>query len=127
MEDFFAGFELAPLQKIVDKGKFLKGRLKQASIRDNPQPIEIDVDYLLRLGKKQNWKCALTGIDLQFVSGKGKKNPYICTIDRIDSNKGYVKKNVQLLCWIANQCKGKYNQKEFIEMCVEVAKHKGCK
>ena len=127
MKDFFAGSVVAPKQRVVDKRKFLNGRLKQAAGRDNPQPIEVDAEYLICLGKKQNWKCALTGVDLQFVPGKGKKNPFICTIDRIDSGKGYIKRNVQLLSWIANQCKGTYNQLDFVHMCKQVAKYKGCK
>jgi len=127
MIDYFAGCELGEKQRVVHKDKFLDRCLKRAAGRDNPQPIEIDVEYLIKIGKKQKWKCALTGVDLQFVPGKGKKNPYICTIDRIDSTKGYVTRNIQLLSWIANQCKGTYKQVEFVQMCMEVAKHKGCK
>ena len=128
MENIFASFELCEIQNVVDKKKFLNGRLNQAARRDNPQPIKIDIDYLIRLGKKQKWKCALSGVDLEFVSGKGKKNPYICTIDRIDSDKGYVKKNIQLLTWIANYAKGAFTVTEFKKLCEDVfLKEKGLK
>jgi hypothetical protein len=80
------------------------------------------------VGQLQNWKCALTGWDLEFVRGGtywGGKwcNPMSCTIDRIDNKKGYVIGNVQLVTWFANKTKGHLNDQDFVEMCKSVAKH----
>lgn len=100
----------------------LKRKISKAKCRDNPQEVSVDIDYLMKIGNKQKWKCALSGVDLQFIPGKGKKNPFVVTIDRIDSNKGYVKGNIQLLAWQVNRAKGDYSTKEFMKMCTQVAR-----
>ena len=108
--------------------KFLHENLKRASNRDNAHNISINVDYLIEVGDKQDWKCALTGWDLEFVRGGtywGGKwcNPMSCTIDRINNDKGYVEGNVQLVTWYANKTKGHLNNDEFIKMCKDIANH----
>lgn len=111
-----------PRKKIKKDPKLslLFKRLDQAARRDKPKDIEIDEHYLYKVGERQQWKCALTGKDLQFKPGKGKKNPYICTIDRINSKKGYVKGNVQLTTWISNWAKGEFTRNQFLMMCKNV-------
>lgn len=106
---------------------FLRANLVRALNRgDKTKPIEIDVDYVYRVGSSQDFLCALTGEKLEFNRGGqmwlGKWcNPNSCTIDRIDSNKGYVKGNIQLITWRANCLKQHLNNKEFIEFCKDVA------
>lgn len=66
--------------------------------------------------------CPVLGIPL-FVrlGGKGKNdnNP---SLDRIDSTKGYVKGNVQVISWRANNLKSDGTLDEFIKL-VEFMKH----
>ena len=111
-----------------EKCIFLEQNLTRARYRENAQIITIDLDYLVTLGQMQNWKCALTGWNLEFVRGGtywGGKwcNPMSCTIDRINNEKGYVVGNVQLVTWFANKTKGHLNDREFVKMCKSVAKH----
>jgi len=42
------------------------------------------------------------------------------SIDRIDSSKGYVEGNIQLVCRAVNYAKHALSQQEFIELCKEV-------
>lgn len=86
--------------------------------------FDIDHDYVMSLLKKQNGKCALTGWTMEFTrSGvKGDGNPYGCTMDRIDSDLGYIKGNIQLACWWPNKVKSNMSNREFINMCKDVAR-----
>jgi hypothetical protein len=105
----------------------LRRRLYLAASRDRPKTIEVDEYQLYDLGVSQGWKCALTNRALQFKPGRGKKNPYICTIDRINSKKGYVKGNVQLVTWISNWAKGEFTKSQFVKMCKDVCAASGVK
>lgn len=111
------------------KYKFLNENLQRARNRENAQDIEITVTQLVKIGVKQDWKCALTGWPLEFERGGttwGGKwcNPMSCTIDRIDNSKGYVPGNVQLVTWFANKTKGHLSDKDFVKMCKSVAEHR---
>ena len=86
--------------------------------------FDIDHDYIMKLLKNQNGKCALTGWTMEFTrSGvKGDGNPYGCTMDRIDSDLGYIRGNIQLTCWWPNKVKSNMSNREFIKMCKDVAR-----
>lgn len=82
---------------------------------------------------KQNKKCALTGLDIDFVNiNKGnttrKESKYdlICSasLDRIDSSKGYTKNNIQIVHKDINIMKNEYNQEYFISFCKKVFEFK---
>jgi transcription initiation factor TFIIIB Brf1 subunit/transcription initiation factor TFIIB len=67
--------------------------------------IHIDLDYLIDLYHKQDGKCAITGIEMCHIFG----NPRTISIDRIDSNQGYIEGNVHLVCQWVNLAKSKYS------------------
>ena len=81
--------------------------------------FEIDEEYILNLLKKQDGKCAATGIKLESSKANTKKykSPFTISLDRIDSDKGYTKDNVQLVCIMFNEMKNIYTMKEVIFMC----------
>ena len=109
--------------------KFLRENLSRAASRgDYSKEISVKLDDVYLIGEKQNWKCAFTGVDLQFERGGtnwGGKwcNPFSCTIDRIDSSKGYVKGNIQLVIWKINCIKKDLSDDEFIDLCKKVAQN----
>lgn len=109
--------------------KFLRQNLSRASNRGSKsQQIDVSLDYLHSVGEKQKWKCALTGLPLEFTRGGtywGRKwcNPMSCTIDRIDSSKGYVIENIQLVIWKINSIKKDVDNQELIEICKLIAKN----
>ena len=106
---------------------FLRQNLLRAkNRRDSDKEVEVSLDYVYHVGAGQDFICALTGVDLEFTRGgqywMGKWcNPNSCTIDRIDSNKGYVEGNIQLITWKANCLKQHLDNEEFIEFCKDVA------
>jgi hypothetical protein len=107
----------------------LRANLVRAANRGNiSQKITVTLDDVYYVGSSQDFECALTGQQLEFTRGGtrwlGKWcNPNSCTIDRIDSTKGYVKDNIQLVTWKANCLKQAVPNDEFIEFCKDVARH----
>ena len=93
-------------------------KLSVARCRAEPKYIADDVDgeYIWRLWQKQKGLCAYSGKHMSVWPNKNgdkqSKNPDIMTIDRKNSDKGYVKRNIVLCCWRANQIKSKYSLNE---------------
>ena len=88
--------------------------------------FDIDIDYVMNLLVEQNGKCALTGWDLEFTRGgtfSYGTNPKGCTMDRKNNSRGYVKGNVQLVCWKVNKIKGELNDDDFKDLCKLVTEH----
>ena len=79
---------------------------------------DITKDFLVSLFKNQKGKCALSGVELEYL----KQSPYRPSLDRIDSEKDYTEDNVQFVCSIINVMKNKFTEKTFIDMCHAVSK-----
>lgn len=79
----------------------------------------ISADALELIWNAQGGKCALTGWDMTMELGRGSV-PTNCSIDRVDSTKGYVVGNVQLACRAANVAKSDLTQADFITLCRSV-------
>ena len=94
----------------------------EALVRRNLE-FDLTIDQLVEILKKQDYKCALTGWDLEFSSGGsfGKRNPLGCTLDRKDTNLGYTGNNVQLVCCLANITRSNLTLDQFKELCIAVA------
>jgi len=71
------------------------------------------IKFLKTLYAKQNGKCAITGIDLELETGTDKPNPNRCSLDRIDSSRGYNHRNVWLVCGWVNIMKHTMDMDEF--------------
>jgi hypothetical protein len=86
--------------------------------------FNIDIEYVMQLLEQQKGKCALTGWALEFTRGGSwdGKNPRGATMDRINSSKGYIRGNIQLVCGMPNVIKAHLDQQTFVDMCKAVAK-----
>lgn len=100
--------------------EFLSSILKDAKLRDKKKKREgdLDLEYLLELYKNQNGKCYYSGRVLKYIISKEEhQGKRICpdriSIDRIDSNIGYNKKNIVLCTWTANNLKQDLKIDEF--------------
>jgi hypothetical protein len=101
------------------------GKIKQGAVIRN-LIFNITIEYIQNLLEKQNYKCALSGIEIC-----GSRNPYdkICdthkkqtaSLDRIDSNKGYIEGNVQWTHKLVNIAKQNLSDKDFIQLCCTIA------
>lgn len=80
----------------------------------------LDYDYVLNLLKEQDYKCAITKKELTNTNNYDYNT---VSIDRIDSNFGYEKNNVHLVCWVVNQMKNDMSLNDFIKWCETVTKN----
>jgi hypothetical protein len=80
----------------------------------------VSIEYIWELFLKQEGECALTGIELQFPNKN--KQRYTASLDRINSDKGYEKGNIQWILGDINWMKNNFSQDYFIEICHLVSK-----
>lgn len=73
--------------------------------------FSITTNDLNNLLNKQNNCCNITNIPFEL---SGSKSPWTISLDRIDNEKGYTLDNVQLVCWMYNNCKNKWSDKEVV-------------
>jgi hypothetical protein len=84
--------------------------LNHCSKRKNKE-YNIDIQYLIDIYENQNGICNISGIKMTHEHGSKITN---ISIDRIDSSIGYIKGNVQLVCYIVNIMKNKFSVNELI-------------
>lgn len=86
--------------------------------------VNVDVAYLENVWNNQNGKCVYTGVSLMHPKESG-ENDYIITasLDRINSNFGYIQGNVQFISVCMNMMKNKLNHAQTIEICRQIAKY----
>jgi hypothetical protein len=100
------------------------------------QEVNMDIKDVYNLWLKQDKKCALSDLSISFENeqpliklnpmdpnygknGKKTKHNYTCTasLDRIDSSKGYILGNIQLVHRDVNRMKSDFEQDYFIKIC----------
>jgi len=81
--------------------------------------FNITIQYIWELFGKQNGKCAISGLELYFSETYDEflNRDTTASLDRIDSNKGYIEDNVQWVHKKINKMKMELNQQEFIKLC----------
>ena len=96
--------------------------IKKRRAAERGKEWDITIEYVWRIYIKQGRVCALSGLPLDFDTGSDNGT---VSIDRIKNEKGYVRRNIQLIHKDLNYMKYVYDQKYFIKMCKLVAeKHK---
>ena len=92
--------------------------LKQRNKKFNIE-LDFDADYLIELFYSQKSLCAISGLPMTYIVNQGKISTNV-SVDRIDSNKGYSKENIQLVQSIVNIMKTDLDQTEFIQLCKNI-------
>jgi hypothetical protein len=93
--------------------------LREFIRRAKKRNIDCDIDlvFLKELWDKQNI-CIYTGVQLVLPKNRGKNNLLnTASLDRIDSNLGYLKNNVQFISIAANYAKNKLTHEDMINFC----------
>ena len=93
-----------------------RNKVKQLEFNITPKDLE-------DLYNKSHY-CSLSGIDISLDVNKTLQQQNL-SVDRIDSNIGYVKDNIQLVDKRINMMKGSLPNDEFIELCCKVAENNG--
>lgn len=78
--------------------------------------IDIDLEYVKSLIEKQHNKCAYSQKPLSYEINNRDK----ISIDRIDSTKGYIKGNIQLVCSIVNWMKLDMCEEDFLGIIARI-------
>jgi hypothetical protein len=90
-------------------------------------PINVTAEYLWDLYLKQNKKCALTGMYIDFGkhthTGKTKLQSQTASLDRINSDIGYVVDNLQWVHKHINIMKNRYDNEYFKQICKMVTEN----
>ena len=80
----------------------------------------LTIKDILELKKTQNNLCVLSGKELIWERKSGFNQ---ASVDRIDNNKGYIKDNIQLVCFKINRSRSDLEIDEFIELCRSVVNY----
>lgn len=117
-------------QSYLKKKGTLKGKLTnlvtQSKYRASKAGLghEMDVAILTEMYEKQRGRCALSGIEMTIVGSRGSDEYWrSISIDRIDSTKGYILGNVQLVCTGVNYMKKDMTDELFIHFCRTVTEN----
>lgn len=100
---------------------------QEIELRAKRRNINFDLthDYLKELLNKQNFKCALSGLEIKCSSRKERRvGNNIASLDKIDPKLGYVMGNVQWVHKDLNFMKQRFDQEKFIHYCTLVANNK---
>ena len=81
--------------------------------------FDLTIEDITELLVRQDFKCALSGVEI--YAGYNSDRTQTASLDRIDSSKGYVIKNVQWLHKDVNIAKMALTQQDFIQLCLAVA------
>ncbi len=84
----------------------------------------INVDDLRKLYENQQGKCAISGKEM-IIRGSNcaADSPFSISLDRIDSDLGYTKDNVWLVCTGVNLMKSRLKMDEFLDFCKSVVEN----
>jgi hypothetical protein len=77
----------------------------------------ITIEYVYDLWLKQNKKCSLSGLPIDFIK---KDDGISASLDRIDSNIDYIEGNVQLVHKNVNLMKNHFSQEYFLKICEKI-------
>jgi hypothetical protein len=84
--------------------------------------VNITIEDAWEVINAQVWKCALTGV--AFVPA-GKAVPNQASLDRIDSNQGYIHGNIRYVTYQVNMFKKNWPDDVFFALCKQIAAHVG--
>lgn len=92
------------------KQRTLKYRAKNGIRMKDPSKRHCDIDgaFLFDLWKAQQGLCAVSGLEMTYRFN----DPQRISIDRIDSKRGYIRDNVQLVCQFVNLAKSQFTDQQ---------------
>ena len=94
-----------------NKSKTWEGYFKRLLHNNSKSRTQLSVRFLLNLIKKQNYRCALSGVELTKITGKGVVTTN-ASIDRIKPGRAYSRKNVRLVCTFVNSFRGNVSDED---------------
>lgn len=101
-------------------------KLKNHAVRaSRTLEFSITIEYAWELYLKQNRQCALTGWNIDMATDSRRKSKCAASLDRIDSNIGYIVGNIQWVHKDVNQIKWTLSNERLFEVCLAIVQNKG--
>lgn len=92
--------------------------------KNKNQRCDLDVEYLKQLWEVQNGICPYTALRMELCASTAayEKSHSLkkASLDRIDSQLGYVRGNVEFVCLAINLAKNNYTKEEFLSFINEI-------
>lgn len=88
--------------------------------KNRNKQFSISIEYAWEIYIKQNKKCKLTNLPIEFKTKNKPIKTNNASLDRINNKKGYIKGNVQWVTKEINIMKNILDEKEFIKLCEQV-------
>lgn len=94
----------------------------RSRLLNKPERKSLDVVDIIKLGRLQNWRCALSGVELkkEVKSGFCAEN---ISIDRINPGGPYEIWNIRLVCRAVNQWRGILPTESYVHFCQKVSEN----
>jgi len=86
--------------------------------------FNLDMEFLWDLYEKQDRKCALSGVPIFFMKNRRDSGTGNISLDRIDSNNGYIKGNIQWVHKDINLMKMYLDESVFLDFCKKICINK---
>ena len=84
----------------------------------------LSMDWLTSKLSEQGYKCFLTGKKFQSCPDAFSRNPWGMSVDRIDSNVGYIPENCRVVCYAVNAAMNAWGEDVFREIANKYLTHK---
>lgn len=110
----------------LDQYSSLKYYLNKSVYRSKKKGIRSDLtlEYLKELWEKQNGTCPYTGIKMQLPRTTSdediKKTPIKASLDQIIPSKGYIKGNVEFVCYSINTAKNDFTKEQMVDFINQI-------
>ena len=75
---------------------------------------DVTVDDFVDIYESQEGRCALSGVVLTHYRDGGGAKSFNCSVDRINPQLGYTRKNIQIVAYSVNILKGTMDEYEFM-------------
>lgn len=93
------------------------------SSKDRNIEFNISIEYAWLIYEAQNKKCNLSDLPIEFQTKRHKIKTYQASLDRIDSNKGYIEGNIQWIVKEINYMKNRIDENIFISLCKKISEY----
>lgn len=124
-EILFCGVpDVAAVSRQQLNSKYLREAFREAKQRAGRKslPFTIELGFIEKMMVDQDFRCALS--DIEFCVDKmpgAYHRPFVASIDRIDSDRGYEPGNVRLVCLAVNIARGAWGDDVFARIVTGAA------
>lgn len=102
---------------IEDKARIMIAKTKNRA-KNNNLPFEIDALWIVMQWYKQHGRCSLSGRPMTLAFG-----PCGVSLERINSDKGYTRRNTVLVALQVNSMKSDMKLQDFLDWCRTVTEY----